>query len=134
MASRVKIDHGKLVAIVGAKTDAAAKRGAERGKLYAEQNVAAMGLVNTGRLLRSFRVRKIAGTDLIKKYRLESTDPKAKYPEFGTRGSNAKPGGVLVFKIGGKTIFARHTRPIRPYGFMRLARQRLKPSDFSTRT
>jgi hypothetical protein len=98
-----------------------------------QSNIIADGLVNTGKLLHSFDVRKAASSsDLVPRLEVFSSAPYAMFPEKGTRGSVAAPGGVLRFQPKGASsfVFAKHTGPVRAYGFMARAVQAITSSDF----
>lgn len=66
--------------------------------------------VRTGRLQRSIRAyTDQAGSD-IALMRISTSVPYAPYVEMGTKAHTIYPrkaGGVLVFQIGGRTVFAR---------------------------
>ena len=126
------VNHGAVARVVAEAGGMAVARAAAITMKRAQRNVIAMGLVETGELAASFRVRNVTTNILKPTFRVLSLDLKAKYPEFGTRGSTAAPGRWLVFKPKGSTtfVFAKKTKPIRRYGFMRKARDELTKKDF----
>jgi hypothetical protein len=124
--------HGAVIRFVSGAGREAVARAALTTMKRAQRNVIAMGLVETGELAASFRTRNVTTNIMKPTYRVLSLDLKAKYPEFGTRGSVAAPGRWLVFKPKGSTtfVFAKKTKPVRRYGFMRKARDQLTKKDF----
>lgn len=128
-----RIDRSKVAVVVGGMAAKAGERAANKMADRARANVVADGLVNTGQLLHSFKVENRTTDPLKPRYRVFSTDPKAKYPERGTRGSVAAPGRVLRFKPkgGGVYVFAKRTGPVRAYRFMERARDATTVRDFT---
>jgi len=127
------IDHAAVIRIVGSRVNAAAKRAADAGAERVRQNIVADGLVNTGRMLKGVTVRESpSSTPLRRRYEIVSTAPYTKYPERGTKGSTARPGGVLVFKPkgSGTFVFAKHTRGVPAHHFMLRAKQSIRRTDF----
>lgn len=131
--SHVEIDQAKLAVILQRKTHELASHGADMAILRVKGNILGDGLVDTGRLLNSWRKREVSSGPLATRFEVYSTDPAAIYPEEGTRGATARPGGWLVFKPKGATtfVFAKHTRGIRAYHFLRRAKQSLTKKDFT---
>jgi len=131
--SRGRIDHAAVIRIVGGRVNAAAERAAHRGAGYVRGNIVADGLVNTGRMLKGVTVRESpASTPLRRRYEIVSTAPYTKYPEHGTRGSVARPGGVLVFKPKGAAtfVFAKKTRGVPAHHFMLRAKNQIRRVDY----
>lgn len=130
MAGQVKINQGRLEAVVGSRIRQAAENGANTLKRRVEGNIVAYGLIDTGRLLHSIRVQDLNSTGLIARFRVYSNDDKAKYPEFGTRGSVAAPGHVLAFRVHGVLIFRKRTGPVPEFRYFRNARDSMNKRDF----
>jgi hypothetical protein len=132
MATRVRINDAAVIRVVAPMTKRATKRAAEKTALRAARNVLVMGLVDSGELAQSFRVRELASAPLLSRFEVYSTAKHAKYPEFGRGPIDAKPGKFLVFKPKGAQsfVFAKHVGPVRAYGFMKKAKQQLRVSDF----
>jgi hypothetical protein len=132
MGTKVKYDDAAILRITGVLSKKAAERAAEKTRKRARENVIAMGLVNTGKLKDSFEKKDVTTNTLLPTFLVYSTEPTAKFPEFGRRGFSAAPGKVLVFKPkGGSTfVFAKKVGPVKPYGFMKKAKQQLTVADF----
>lgn len=130
---RTRIDRTAVVRIVGQKySKAAAKRAALATRERAQRNVIVMGLVDSGQLAQSFRVKDVSTHPLKPSFRVGSTLERAKYPEFGTRGAMAPAGKMLRFQPKGSTmfIFRKRTGPVKAYGFMKAARKSIRKADF----
>jgi hypothetical protein len=130
---RVRIDDAAIIRIAGVFSKQAAERAAKTTAQRAARNVIAMGLVNTGALAASFRVRDVTTITLLPKFIVYSTEPTAKYPEFGRGPIVARPGKMLRFKPKGMStfVFAKKVGPVQAYGFMKKAKQQLRPSDYA---
>lgn len=107
------------------------RRAAEAAVLAAQANITAKGRVSRGRLRKSIRAQQIQGSPKVV-FAVGSTSPYALYQEKGTRGSQAKPGKFLRFRIKrrGPYIFAKKVRGVRPAHFMRDALRAVKPKDY----
>ena len=133
MATQVRLNTAAVIRIVGNRANAAAERAANTTADRVRQNIVADGLVNTGGMLRGIRVRESpVSTPLRRKYEVVSLASYTHFPEKGTRGSVARPGGVLVFrpKGSGALVFAKRTRGVPAHHFMQRAKMALRRTDF----
>jgi HK97 gp10 family phage protein len=85
----------------------------------------------TGELAVSINVNKVASGPKTA-YQIGSSVNYAGYQEFGTGPIYAKPGGVLRFKVGGRTVFATKTSGVPATHFMKRAGQGINLADFTT--
>lgn len=126
---KVKVDGDKVTAVIGRHTKSAAERAAAR--TVARAKARAPVDTGVGRASISYRERKdgfmrwsfVIGTS--KKYML--------YQEYGTKGSVARPGGVLRFKPKGSSvfIFRKKTGPVPAKHFLRDAVRDVSTRDFA---
>lgn len=125
---RVVLDHQRINRYIAEVTDMSAKRAAEVTQRRAQQNAP----VDTGRLRDSIKVYKRTTAPPMTTYDVGPTVEYGLYQEKGTRGSVARPGGVLRFKPKGSGvfIFRKRTGPVRARHFMRDAYRRLTVKDY----
>jgi hypothetical protein len=130
--AKVHINRGKLEVVVGGMAKRASKRAAEATQRRAMNNIVSSGLVNTGELLHSIKIKDTSKGPLHPQYTVYSDDPAAKYPEFGRRGFSAAPGKVLAFKPKGSSVvvFTKKVGPVKPYRYMRRARASISARDY----
>jgi hypothetical protein len=131
--TQTRINQAAVIRIVGARVNAAAERAAQAGAQRVRQNIIADGLINTGAMLRGVIVRPSPlSTPLRKRYEIVSTSRHTIFPEKGTRGSQARPGGVLVFRPKGASglVFAKRTRGVPAHHFMARAKAEIRRKDF----
>lgn len=132
--TRMKIDKGRvrgLVNTVGRQvTEAAAQRTVERVKA----NILALGRVNTGQMINSIRSRVIY-SGLTTTAEVTSNAAHTIFQEKGTRGSVARPGGVLAFTPKGSNVvvFAKRTRGVPAGRFFERALRDIRVEDFRPR-
>ena len=134
MAGQVKItiDEAAVVRVVGGAAAEAAARAAQVTMRRAQQNIRALGRVQTGQMVGTMSAWPEGGDGLRPAFRVGSAAEHTAYQEFGTRGSVARPGKFLVFKPKGSSafVFAKKTRPVRPGRFMQNALEALQVSDY----
>ena len=126
-------NRAAIIRIVGNRTDAAAKRGAEAGANYARRNIVSDGLIDTGEMLAGVVVRESPfSTPLRKRYEIVSKAKHTHFQEEGTKGAVAAPGKFLVFKPKGSAtfVFAKKVRGVPAHHFMRRAKLQIRRSDF----
>lgn len=99
---------------VGRATARMAGRVRDRAKQYAP--------VNTGLLRNSITSELIDSSQNNLTYRIGSDVPYAKYQESGTNGPiYPRYARALAFKIGGRTVFAKHVRGVPAVHFLERA-------------
>lgn len=130
--THLKIDEAKLntyVRIVGHRLSL---NGAQAVAHNIRENIRSEGLIDTGRMLDSVTIEKKPDTVRGTRYWVYPDVPYAKYQEYGTSGSQAPPGGVLVFKPKGSTsfVFTQQTAPIEAHHFIREAMRETTVQDF----
>jgi len=128
---RIRIRESVVNRYVSALTRKSALAAGNRVADRARANVLKDGLVNTGDLADSFKVKDLTRNRLHPKVKVYSAVDYAKFPEFGTRGSTAGPGKMLRFQPRGSGvfIFRKSVRGVRAYGFFRKA-AKLSIKDF----
>lgn len=129
---QLRIDLGAFEATVAPMVDSAVQRAAVTATARARDNVAAAGLINTGKLMNSMRWQPIPGAGLFPRYAVGSPLDYVKYPEFGTRAHGPVKADFLKFmpKGGKQFVFTKWVRGVRPYGFMKKTLDEIRPTDF----
>lgn len=126
----LKIDYGRVEAVVRRQGRAAAKRAADITAERARANVIKKGRVNTGAMRDAYVVEQSGPMEYI----VSNEMRYHWWQERGRRGFSAQPGKFLRFKPKGSStfVFAKHVGPVAPGRFLEDALAELKPSDFGT--
>jgi HK97 gp10 family phage protein len=128
--SRVSIDinYHNVGLLVSDTGETLAKRAANRVQARARR----FAPRKTGALAASIRVNKVSG-GIVTSYAVYTDLDYGAYQEWGTGPIYPKkPGGVLVFEVGGVTVFAKHTSGVPATHFMRRAGDLTTVLDFIT--
>lgn len=131
---RLRIDKGKLTAVVQPMTIHSVRKAGERTKLRARANIMAANRFGTGKMATEMQVKEIPGQPpLWPKVAVGSPVDYVKYQEFGTRAHGPVKAKFLRFKPKGSStfVFAKWVRGVTPARFMRKAIDQLRPDDFS---
>lgn len=130
--TRLRIDERRLNTYISVISNHVAHNGAQAVAKAIRGNIRSEGLIDTGRMLDSVTIQKKTDTSTGTRYWVWPDVPYAKYQEYGTSGSTAAPGSVLVFKPKGSSsfVFTQHTAPIEAHHFIREAMKELTTADF----
>ena len=129
---KVTLDPPRVSAVVGGFTREAVQRATNVAAQRTKANIAALGRVRTGAMLRSVRATPVEGPPLQPQARVVSDLDYTLYQERGTSGSVARPGKFLVWRgRSGALVFAKRTRGVPAGNFMRDAVNSLTPADFA---
>lgn len=131
---KVMLDHRLISTVVQPRAaEMTARKGAEKTRDRARENLTAAGRIRTGKLRKSIRARKksVTATGVVT-YTVGSDLDYASYQEFGIGPVHAKPGNVLVFKPKGSSvvIFRPRTSGFKGAHYLAKAYRALRLDDF----
>lgn len=129
--ARIRFYDRRIELLVSHHSRQTAEKAAQVTKKRARRNAP----VDTGDLKKSIR-SKVTRHGEYSKFIVYTDKEYAIYQEFGTRGSQAKPGGVLAFKPkgSGTVVFAKRTGPVPATRFLGRAYDALSIRDFVSDT
>lgn len=132
MAGGVRIDRAKAAAAVHAMSQQAVMRGASNFREKVRQEILTSGRVDTGQMHNDIEVAPLPPTPGKARARVTPRAPHFIFQDQGTRGSVARPGGVLRFlaKGSGVVVFTRRTRGVTAGEFLKKARLKMTIRDF----
>lgn len=130
---RVRIDHGKMQAVVGDLSRAAVLRAGEKTRQRYVQNIASANLWHTGYLQNSVTmVDAPLSNQMHPRVAIGTPAKYAKYHEYGTRAHGPVRASRLRFKPKGsaKFVYAKWVRGVPAQKFALRALDSLRPTDF----
>lgn len=129
----VKIDRAKLEAVMQAKSQQAARKGADAYRERVRQEILTSGRVRTGGMFLNIEVTEVAPKPGEARVAVTPKSRHFRYQNDGTRGSVAGPGRVLRFKPKGSSmfIFRRRTRGVPAARFLEKAKAKMRAEDFT---
>lgn len=130
---KLRIDRGKLRAVVGPQVKSGVKRAAATTEKRVRANIIQADRFGRGDMLSGVQQREIPGDPMYPKIAVGSDVKHVGFQEFGTRAHGPVRARVLAFRPFGspRTIFAKWVRGVRPARFMRRALDSLRPTDFT---
>lgn len=130
---RVRIDYGKMQAVVGNISKASVHRAGNRARERYQTNIRNAGLRDTGKLEGSVKMVDAPSGGLMRPRVAVGTPVSyAKYHEYGTRAHGPRRAKYLRFKPKGsaKFVFTKWVRGVRPQRFALNALAQMRPTDF----
>lgn len=125
---------GAVVNVIGPQADAAAYRAAQAVRGRVLSNIARLGRIDTGEMVRGMQVRRSigAGMPLFPRYDVYSTARHTIFQEEGTRAHGPVRAPRLVFRPKGssKVVYAKWVRGVTPGRFMADAVRDTRVDDF----
>ena len=132
---RLELYHGPMQELLVDVTGRSAKAASDKLASRISTEINRAGRVRSGLMMRSPRARLASRAPMRITYTIGEEMPfYTRYQNDGTRGSVARPGGVLAFKPKGSsvTVFARRVRGVQPARFFEKALASMTLDDFST--
>lgn len=129
---RVNLDGARIASEVTAISKSTARRGGQKVRDRAEQNVRSAGRVDTGKMAGGIQVRDLTADPNSARVEVVSTAPHSAFQEFGTRAHGPRNAKAMRFQIRGRgpVIFATWVRGVTPLHFMKRAADSLTTMDF----
>lgn len=129
----VKINSAKLNAELTRMSDNATAKAAHKLRQRIRAEIVMSGRINTGEMMERIDVDKEPPHGRTIRYAVKPKTDQYVYQDQGTRGAQARPGGVLRFKPkgAGYYIFRKKTGPIMAAEFTRKAIRKMTPHDWT---
>lgn len=129
---RVTIHRGAVVSVVGPIAERAAYRAAQRARGYIISEIRAANRVKTGQMQAGMQARKVASTDLVRRFEVSSSAHYTIFQNNGTRAHGPRTAKAMRFvpKGGSQPVYAKWVRGIQGAHFMEKGVARVRAQDF----